>query len=249
MRILKNPRIALAAGAAAMVALAIIGGNMTGPALADRLAERTVPVVAEAGGGNAVEAQFRSPNGLASRHPLLVGGEGLDDSTRARIARAVAAIPGVGGIRWADGTMLSEGEAPPLRPLHCQEDVQALLRARSIRFEEGSDRLVPGSEPLVDEVATALRPCLGAIIEITGHTDSSGTEPGNLSLSRERAAAVRNELVERGIPADGLRIRGVGSRLPVEGLDPADPANRRIEFTVLETEPIMPTPVDTPGPR
>jgi OOP family OmpA-OmpF porin len=98
-------------------------------------------------------------------------------------------------------------------------------------------------------VAAALRPCLGSIIMITGHTDSSGPEPGNIALSRERAEAVRDALVARGIPADGLRASGVGSRDPVDGLAPGDPANRRIEFSVIATVPIKPTPVDTPGPR
>jgi OOP family OmpA-OmpF porin len=138
---------------------------------------------------------------------------------------------------------------PPTNPLHCQEDVEALLRARTIRFEEASARIDAASSDLIDEVAEALRPCLGSTIAITGHTDVSGPEPGNLALSSERAEAVRRALRQRGIPADGLRARGVGSREPVEGLDPADPANRRIEFSVIATEPINPTPVDTPGPR
>ena len=105
------------------------------------------------------------------------------------------------------------------------------------------------SQQLLDEVAAALRPCLGSIIAITGHTDSSGTEPGNLALSRERAEAVRQALIARGIPGDGLRARGFGSSEPVEGLAPADPANRRIEFSVIATEPLEIAPVDVPGAR
>ena len=134
-------------------------------------------------------------------------------------------------------------------PLHCEEDVGALLRARTIRFEEGSARIDAASGELIDEVAGALRPCLGSIIAIAGHTDASGPEAGNIALSRERAEAVQAALVRRGIPADGLRARGHGSRSPVEGLEPTDPANRRIEFAVIATEPVRPTPVDTPGPR
>ena len=99
---------------------------------------------------------------------------------------------------------------------------------------------------MLDEVAEALRPCLGSIIAITGHTDKSGTEPGNLALSMDRARAVREALVSRGIPRDGLRASGVGSSQPVAGLAPSDPANRRIEFSVIRTEPLRPTPVDTP---
>lgn len=249
MRIIRSPRIALALGLFVVFLLAVIGGRISGPDLAAKLAARAEPVIADAGGGGKLQARFASPNGIASRHPVLVGGEGLDDATRIRIARAVRAIPGVGGISWSDGTMLSESSAQIQNPLHCQEDVQALLRARSIRFEEGSARIDAGSEPLIDEVANALRPCLGSIIAITGHTDNSGSAAANLALSRERANAVRDALVDHGIPEDGLRARGIGSSQPLEGLDPADPANRRIEFSVVETVPITPTPVDTPGPR
>ena len=187
--------------------------------------------------------------GFASRHPLLTGGEDLDENTRDRAAKAVAAIPGVGGVRWADGTAMAESAAVAPDPLHCQEDVEALLRARTLRFEESSARIDRASRELVDEVAAALRPCLGSIIAITGHTDSSGPEAGNIALSRERAEAVRDALAARGIPADGLRARGLGSRDPIEGLPPSDPANRRIEFSVIATRPIKPTAVDTPGPR
>ncbi len=249
MSILHSPRIALPLGAFVIFPLALFGGNMSGPTIAARLAEQAKAAIAEAGGGGIVEAHFAYPNGLASRHPVLTGGERLDDGTRARIARAVGDIPGVGGVSWADGTVLSEASASVQNPLHCQEDVQALLRARTIRFEEGSSRIDGASAPLVAEVAHALRPCLGSIIAITGHTDNSGTPAGNMELSRERAFAVQQALVDLGIPEDGLRARGVGSGMPVEGLDPADPANRRIEFSVVETKPIMPTPVDTSAPR
>ena len=105
------------------------------------------------------------------------------------------------------------------------------------------------SQALIGEVAAALSPCLGSIIAITGHTDSTGPEPGNLALSLERAQAVRGALIARGIPSEGLRTRGLGSRSPVPGLDSSDPANRRIEFSVVSIMPIEPTPVDTPGPR
>ena len=248
MRLLHDIRLAVGAGAAAVLALAVVAGQLNGPAMAERLDARAERAIAEAGGAP-VQAHFRSPRGLPSRHPLLTGGEGLNEGVRDRIAKAVAAVPGVGGIRWSDGTGLAESAEPPVRPLHCQEDVEALLRARTIRFEESSTRIDAASRELVGEVAAALRPCLGSIIAITGHTDTSGPEPGNLELSQQRAEAVRDALIRRGIPADGLRARGVGSRFPVEGLDPTDPANRRIEFSVIATQPVRPTPIDTPGPR
>ncbi|WP_235911379.1 OmpA family protein [Croceibacterium soli] len=248
MKLLADPRIAVMAGAAAIAALAAIAGQLNGPDMAERLEVRAAEAIAEVGGAP-VKAHFYSSRGLPSRHPLLTGGEGLDEGLRDRVAKAVAAVPGVGGLRWSDGTALAESAAPPVDPLHCEEDVAALLNARTIRFEESSARIDAASQDLIGEVAAALRPCLGSIIAIIGHTDSSGPEPGNLRLSRQRAEAVRAALVRRGIPDDGLRARGVGASEPVPGLDPADPANRRIEFSVVATMPIRPTPVDTPGPR
>jgi OOP family OmpA-OmpF porin len=248
MRIVGNPSFAIVIGAAAVATLAAIAGQVNGPAMAERLEARTARAIAEVGGAP-IEAHFRSFRGMPSRHPLLTGGEGLNEGLRDRVARAVAAVPGVGGLRWSDGTALAESATQPVDPLHCQEDVEALLDARTIRFEESSTRIDAASRELVDEVAAALRPCLGSIIAITGHTDASGPEPGNLRLSQQRAGAVREALIRRGIPDDGLRARGVGSREPVPDLDPTDPANRRIEFSVIATVPIKPTPVDTPGPR
>lgn len=246
--LLRSPLIPPAVGAAIVALLAILAAQASADSIVAQMSRGAREAIEEAG-GRGVEAHFSSLSGFPTRHPLLTGGEGLDEATRDRTAKAVAAVPGVGGISWEDGSRFARGSAVTFRPLHCQEDVQALLRARTIRFEGGSARIDAASRALVSEVAEALRPCLGSIIAITGHTDSSGHEPGNLALSRERAEAVRQALIRRGIPADGLRARGVGSAQPVEGLDPSDPANRRIEFSVIETVPIKPTPVDTPGPR
>lgn len=244
----RSPLIPPLAGLVAIGLLALVATRTSAGPITARLSEQAREAIAEAG-GRGIEARFATRSGMPSRHPLLSGGERLDDGIRDRTAKAVGALPGVGGIRWEDGSVLAHGEAAPVRPLNCEEDVAALLRARTIRFEEGSARIDAASDGLVSEVANALRPCLGSIIAITGHTDSSGPEPGNLALSRARAEAVRRALVNRGIPADGLRARGIGSSEPVEGLEPTDPANRRIEFSVIESVPIKPTPVDTPGPR
>lgn len=241
-----RPSLVILAGAALTGASAYLLAEPAAPGFIGRLEDRSADAIAKAG-GSGVEARFANAMGSPSRHPLLSGGKGLNEATRAKVARAVAAIPGVGGISWSDGTARAESTEPAYQPLHCQEDVEGLLRTRSIRFEEASSALLPASRMLLDEVADALRPCLGSIIAITGHTDDQGTEPGNLALSMERARVVREALVRRGIPRDGLRASGVGSSDPVQGLAPDDPANRRIEFSVIRTEPLHPTPVDTPG--
>ena len=235
-------------GALLVAAIGFLVATTSDDALADRLSRDAERAIAQAG-AEGVVASFRTASGWPTRHPLLTGGQALDEGLRAKVARAVYGLDGVGGVIWADGTIMAEAAATQYKPLHCQEDVEALLRARTIRFEEASSRIDANSSELLDEVATALRPCLGSIIAIEGHTDTSGPEPGNLALSQERADSIEQALVERGIPADGLRPRGFGSSEPVEGLEPEDPANRRIEFSVIATEPLLPTPIDTPGAR
>ena len=236
-------------GAVLVALLGWAGASASAPVIAQRLEDRAQARLEGLDAGQ-VTVRFTTDNGLYTRHPTLVGGESYGEAQRAEIARTVAATPGVGGIRWSDSLIASVASSQVAQnPLHCQEDVESLLRARTIRFEEGSAELDATSSDLLDEVAEALQPCLGAIIALDGHTDRSGPESRNVSLSYQRAQSVRAALMQRGIPADGLRVRGLGSRQPVPGLAPEDPANRRIEFRVLQQVPLEPTPIDTPAPR
>ena len=233
-------------GGAMLSALLALGGAVLGAApLANRLSQQAAEVI----GDRPVVASFATVQGSPSRHPLLTARGDVAEDLRGAVARDVAAIDGVGGVHWTDGTMLADAGGSPPEMLQCQGDVAAILKARSIRFEEASSSLASDGADLLDEVATALRPCTGARIAITGHTDASGDEAANRALSRDRAEAVKRALVERGIGSASLQTRGFGSSQPMPGLDPADPANRRIEFTVVAKLQVRPTPIDTPGPR
>lgn len=237
-------------GALAVGAIAFSATAANGPKLIARIEQDAVRS-RDAARGQGIALSFVMSNGWLTRHPALSGGEGLSDAVRARAAAAIGATPGVGGVHWISKGGADEGSVEAgqvASSLHCQEDVEAILRVRTIRFGEASARIDRASQRVLDEVATALLPCVGSIIAITGHTDSNGDETANLALSRARADAVRWALIGRGIPADGLRATGVGSAKPMEGLAPGDPANRRIEFSVIETMPLQPTPIDTPGP-
>ena len=233
-----------------MAAIAFAATGKNGATFIARIEQAAIDSK-DAAGGQSIRMAFATKNGWLTRHPALSGGESLSDAVRALTALAIAETPGVGGIRWMGRRLAGGGgelEAPQLVSLHCQDDVEAILRVRSIRFGEASARIDSASQHVLDEVATALLPCLGSIIAITGHTDSNGDAEANLALSRARADAVRWALIGRGIPADGLRATGVGSTEPLEGLAPEDSANRRIEFSVIETMPLLPTPIDVPGP-
>ena len=245
---LSRHTLVMSAGAVFIALAGYVAASRSASDLSDRLTDEANAAIS-AQNVTGVESRFITDGGSPTRHARLIGGGNLNLDTRDAVAKAVAAVPGVGGVVWVTPPQNTSSSEPVFEPLHCQEDVEGLLRTRSVRFQEGSSALLPISNLLLDEVADALRPCLGSIIAVTGHTDDSGNEAGNIALSMDRARAVREALVARGIPRDGLRARGVGSREPVEGLASSDPANRRIEFSVIATEPLHPTPVDTPGAR
>ncbi len=238
-------QIALIGAGAMCTALIGAGASVAhAPRLAAGL-DRAARVALDRAGGGSVRAGFTDRYGWLTRHPVLSGGDGLDDATRTRAAEAVAAIPGIGGVTWASRAHHAASDAPALQ---CQRSIEAILRARSIRFAEGSAAIDPDSRELLDEVAAALRPCTGSVIAISGHTNSGGNTAASLALAQARADAVRQALGQRGIPLSGLHARGMGDTRPLPGLDPTDPANRRIEFAVIAPMVLVPTPVDTPGP-
>ena len=73
-------------------------------------------------------------------------------------------------------------------------------------------------------------------IEISGHTDSKGSDDYNLQLSQGRADAVRQYLVDNGISEDRIISKGYGETVPLADNDTEEgrQTNRRVQFTVLE---------------
>lgn len=90
-------------------------------------------------------------------------------------------------------------------------------------------------ERVIDEaVAAAER--LGIVdYTITGHADRAGPEEFNLQLSLQRANAVRDALVARGVKSSGISVAGRGEAEPaVSTADGVrEPANRRVEIILL----------------
>ncbi len=72
-------------------------------------------------------------------------------------------------------------------------------------------------------------------IKISGHTDTDGDEASNLVLSQQRADAVKNYLISKGIASNRLIAIGFGETKPIETNTTAEgkKANRRTEIQVL----------------
>ncbi|MFC4294355.1 OmpA family protein [Novosphingobium tardum] len=240
-------------GAVAAACVSVTSHALVNPGLIARL-NADARAALDANGGRRVGVSFTSGGGWLTRHPSLSTGRRLSDGERARLARIVAALDGIGATWWrrAPGLAAEKAQAAtaaPLPPDHCQNGVDALLKVRTIRFASASAGIDPASNALLDEVAAALKPCGGSVVEIAGHTDAQGDPAANGALSEDRAYAVRDALITRGMPPSQLVARGYGAERPLAGLRPDDPANRRIEFSVVATEPLRPTPIDTPVAR
>lgn len=118
-------------------------------------------------------------------------------------------------------------------------EVVRALNTHSINFDSGTSELPQAELEVLATAAKSISDCAkGARLEILGHTDSFGPTQVNLSLSRQRAEAVRTFLVEHGVDANTLEVHGYGSARPIA--DNETPAgryeNRRIEFAVLQQQ-------------
>lgn len=76
----------------------------------------------------------------------------------------------------------------------------------------------------------------GVRVEISGHTDNTGSASYNVQLSEKRAAAVNSYLVSQGISAGRLIPKGYGSQQPIADNDSEEgrQKNRRIEFKIIK---------------
>ena len=88
---------------------------------------------------------------------------------------------------------------------------------RSIYFDPDSSRMSLDSRAVVDEIGGQMRAYENTIVDIEGNTDSTGSRPHNMQLSRQRADAVKQYLMEKyGFPSARLRTAGNGSDKPLD---------------------------------
>ncbi|WP_284155255.1 OmpA family protein [Sulfuricystis thermophila] len=105
-----------------------------------------------------------------------------------------------------------------------------------ISFDPGRYDIKPNLRPILDRFATTLNQNPATTVTIVGHTDSTGSDAINNPLSVNRAAAVRDYLVARGVASNRFAIDGRGSREPIaDNSTPQGRAkNRRVEIFVAE---------------
>jgi len=109
-----------------------------------------------------------------------------------------------------------------------------------VQFETGKADLKPVSFSLLDEVVTVMKANSQIeLVEIGGHTDSTGSPDFNRKLSQQRAESVQKYITSKGIKSARLQAKGFGPDVPIA--DNATPdgqaANRRVEFLIVKQGP------------
>jgi outer membrane protein OmpA-like peptidoglycan-associated protein len=109
----------------------------------------------------------------------------------------------------------------------------------NVLFTSGEYQLTPEAQQKLALIADTLRPAAkNHEIVVEGHTDSRGTPMSNQLLSENRARAVMDYMVQRGVPTSAITSVGIGQARPIADNASADGRanNRRVEIIVKPSE-------------
>ncbi|MFC7290449.1 OmpA family protein [Hirschia litorea] len=120
----------------------------------------------------------------------------------------------------------------------CQDAFALIMDFNQLYFETGRADISRRSGTTLDKLVAVAKRCRDFSIKIEGHTDNLGSRGLNLALSNQRAQAVADYLVQRGLPQDSISSIGYGADRPAaSNATPEGRAqNRRIEFLVTSEE-------------
>jgi outer membrane protein OmpA-like peptidoglycan-associated protein len=154
-----------------------------------------------------------------------------------------AAVGGAGGA--AVGNMMDKQEAE-MRQALADSEAAAISREGNlleislkgdVTFDTDSAIVRPGLYSEIDRIANILIKYPNTVIQVEGHTDSTGTESYNMELSARRAEAVKNILVSKGVEPSRILTLAFGESKPIASndYDYGRAQNRRVEIKVAPT--------------
>jgi OOP family OmpA-OmpF porin len=157
---------------------------------------------------------------------VIIAGTVLSELARSRVIGAAAAT--LPEFEIVDRLTVREpGDARE----RLQAELDRLLAGEVVEFATDSSELTAKGRSVLDEIVAIMKRLPGRI-EISGHTDSTGTFQHNLELSRVRAESAARYLVSRGIDPARFETVGHGANRPIASNATAEgrQANRRTEF-------------------
>jgi outer membrane protein OmpA-like peptidoglycan-associated protein len=102
-------------------------------------------------------------------------------------------------------------------------------------FNVGRSDISPQAVSTLGEIGLTLKKYNRSLVDVLGHTDSTGTDAGNKALSEKRAQSVAAMLRSRGVSAARIATRGYGASQPIgdNGTDAGRALNRRVEIKIV----------------
>ena len=134
-----------------------------------------------------------------------------------------------------------------------QGDTIRLQAPENITFDTGRADVKPQFQPVLSRVSHSIQQYPDTVVQIEGHTDSTGSASFNQTLSENRADAVRSYMAQRGVESNRLIAVGYGASRPVadNGTPQGRAQNRRVEVLIVpaqaQQQPGMMQPA--PAPR
>ncbi|MEL7450685.1 MAG: OmpA family protein [Pseudomonadota bacterium] len=168
---------------------------------------------------------------------LVTGNDSRDRRQRALIGLGVGAIAG-GSVGYymdvQEAKLRQELEGTGVAIVR-QGDNIILSMPGNITFDTNSADINAGFYPVLNSVNTVLKEYDKTLVEVTGHTDSTGSDAINQPLSERRASSVGAYLSAQGLMSQRIATFGVGSNYPVATNDTADgrALNRRVELALV----------------
>ena len=108
--------------------------------------------------------------------------------------------------------------------------------AKTILFDSGKSSFQKQTYPVLEAITAILKEYPNSRFSIEGHTDSDGSDASNQTLSENRAAAVKNYLIEKGIDSSRLSSVGFGEKNPIDSnkTKAGKANNRRTEVKLVK---------------
>ncbi len=119
-----------------------------------------------------------------------------------------------------------------------EQNILAVTFKADVLFDYNSAVLKPGAYSEIDRVARVLVNYPQTRIRVEGHTDSTGSEQYNQVLSEQRARAVRDALIQRGVDPRRVEVIGFGESRPIatNNTEAGRQMNRRVSIVIIPQE-------------
>ncbi|MBK6924657.1 MAG: OmpA family protein [Thermomonas sp.] len=168
---------------------------------------------------------------------LLSGGDAVERRQRAMVGAGIGALAGggIGAYQDRQEAELRRETAGTGIDVSRDGDVIKLNLPDGVTFDFARHDLKPQFYPALNTIASTLKDYDQTIVEVSGHTDSIGSDAANQILSERRANAVSSYLIGQGVVRERFEVVGMGERYPVAGndTDPGRALNRRVEIRLL----------------